>query len=69
VKTLFTYSFIYENITLKEEYILLVFESRALRNIFKPKKLEVRGSWKKLHKDMICTAPTIIMLITLRTVR
>jgi hypothetical protein len=59
----------YENITLREEYSLVVFENRALRNIFQPKKVEVRGNWRKLREDLICTAPNIILLNTLKTVR
>jgi hypothetical protein len=70
MKTLFTYSFIYENITLREEYSLMVFENRALRNIFQPKKVEVRGSWKNLHEDMICILYQILPCwLHLRTVR
>jgi hypothetical protein len=47
----------------------MVFENRALRNISQPKKVEVKESLKKLHEDMICTPPNIILLITLKTVK
>jgi hypothetical protein len=28
-----------------------VFENRVLRNIFEPKKDEVKGKWRKLHNE------------------
>ena len=50
--------------TLREERRLRVFENRVLRGIFGPKRDEVTGEWRKLHKEnlndlyclMICTA-------------
>jgi hypothetical protein len=36
---------------LREERRLRVFENRALRRIFGPKKDEVTGEWRKLHND------------------
>jgi hypothetical protein len=38
------------SLTLREEYRLRVFESRVLRRIFGPKRDEVTGEWRKLHK-------------------
>jgi hypothetical protein len=40
------------SLTLREEhiYILRVFENRVLRRIFGPKRDEVTGGWRKLHK-------------------
>jgi hypothetical protein len=42
---------------LKEEHRLRVFENRALRRVFGPKRDEVTGEWRKLHNEelMICT--------------
>ena len=38
-------------LTLREERRLRVFESRALRRIFRPKGDEVTGEWRRLHKE------------------
>jgi hypothetical protein len=35
---------------LREEWRLRVFENRVLRRIFGPKRDEVTGEWRKLHK-------------------
>jgi hypothetical protein len=40
------------SLTLREEHRLRVFESRVLRRIFGPKKDEVTGEWKRLHKEV-----------------
>jgi len=37
------------SLTLREERRLRVFENRALRRIFGPKRDEVTGEWRKLH--------------------
>jgi hypothetical protein len=39
------------SLTLREEYRLGVFENRALRRIFGPKRDEVTGEWRKLHNE------------------
>ena len=43
---------------MREELRLKVFENRALRRIFWPKRDEVTGEWRKLHNeelnDMYC---------------
>jgi hypothetical protein len=39
------------SLILREERRLRVFENRALRNIFKPKKDYETGEWKKLHNE------------------
>ena len=39
------------SLTLKEERRLSVFENRALRKIFSPKRNEVAGKWRKLHNE------------------
>jgi hypothetical protein len=36
---------------LKEERRLRVFENRALRRIFGPKRDEVTGEWRTLHNE------------------
>jgi hypothetical protein len=37
--------------TLREEHRLRVFENRALRRMFGPKKNEVTGEWTTLHSE------------------
>jgi hypothetical protein len=39
------------SLTLREEYRLRVFENRVLRRIFGPKRDEVKGDLRKLHKE------------------
>jgi hypothetical protein len=39
------------SLALREEYRLRVFENRVLRRIFGPKRDEVTGDWRKLHKE------------------
>ena len=39
------------SLTLREERRLRVFENRVLRKIFGPKRDEVTGEWRKLHKE------------------
>jgi hypothetical protein len=36
---------------IKEEHRLRVFENRVLRRIFRPKRDEVTGEWRKLHNE------------------
>jgi hypothetical protein len=45
------------SLTLREERRLRVFENRVLRRIFGPKKVDVTGEWRQLHKRnfVICT--------------
>jgi hypothetical protein len=39
------------SLTLREEHRLQVFENRVLRRMFKLKRDEVTGGWKKLHNE------------------
>jgi hypothetical protein len=39
------------SLTLREEHRLRVFENKVLRRIFAPKRDEVTGEWRKLHKE------------------
>ena len=58
--------------TLREERRLRVFENRALRRIFGPKRDGVRGEWRKLHNeelnDLYCS-PNIVRAIKSRRLR
>jgi hypothetical protein len=43
-----------------------VFENRALRRIFRPKRDEVTGDWRKLHNEELLSlysSPNIIRMI------
>jgi hypothetical protein len=57
------------SLTLWEEYRLKVFENRALRRIFGPKRDEVVGGWRKLHNEklnMYCSPSIIRMMKSMR---
>jgi hypothetical protein len=54
------------SLTLREEHRLRVFENRALRRIFGPKKYDVTGDWRKLHNEKLYnlySSPSIIRMI------
>jgi hypothetical protein len=49
-----------------------VFENRVLRRIFGPKRDEVTGGWRKLHKEELHNlyfSPSIIRMIKSRRMR
>jgi hypothetical protein len=57
------------SLTLREEDRLRVFEKRVLRRIFRPKRDEVMGGWRKQHKEEPCnlySSPSINGMIKLR---
>ena len=39
------------SLTMREELRLRVFENNVLRRIFRPKRDEVTGEWRKLHNE------------------
>jgi hypothetical protein len=58
--------------TRREEQRLRVFENRVLRRTFGPKKNEVAGGWRRLHKEELhnlYASPNIIRVIGSRRVR
>jgi hypothetical protein len=60
------------SLTLREKHKLRVFENRVLRRIFGPKKVEVKGGWKKLHNEELhnlYSSPSIIRIIKSRRMR
>jgi hypothetical protein len=49
-----------------------MFQNRVLRNIFGPKRDEVRGQWRRLHYEELydlCSSLNIIQLIKSRIMR
>jgi hypothetical protein len=57
---------------LREEYTRRVFENRVLRRIFRPKRDEVTGSWRKLHNEELhglYSSPNIIRMIKSKGMR
>jgi hypothetical protein len=49
-----------------------VFENRVLRRIFRPKRGEVMGGWRKLHNEEfhdLYSSPSIIRIIKSRRMR
>jgi hypothetical protein len=51
---------------------LRAFENRVLRRIFGPKRDEVTGGWRKLHKEELhgsYSSPGIVMVIKARRMR
>jgi len=54
------------SVTLREERRLRVFENRALRRIFEPKRDVATGEWRKLHNlelNDLHSSPNIIQAI------
>jgi hypothetical protein len=60
------------SLTLREEYRLRVFENRVLKRIFRPKRDEVTGGWRKLHNEKLhslYSSPSIVRVIKARRMR
>jgi hypothetical protein len=58
------------SVTLREEHRPIVFENMVLRKIFGPKRDEVRGHWRRLHKDglyALYSSPNITGVIKSRS--
>jgi hypothetical protein len=57
---------------LREERRLKVFENRALRRVFGPKRDEVTGEWRKLHNEELSdlySLPKIVRVVKSRRMR
>ena len=59
------------SLTFRDECRLRVFENRVLRRIFRPKKDEVVGEWRKLHNEELNNlySPNIVLVIKSRRMR
>jgi hypothetical protein len=52
--------------SLREEHRLRVFEKRLLRKVCEPKRDEITGDWKRVHKKKfyaLCSSPNINQMI------
>jgi hypothetical protein len=60
------------SLTLREERRLRVFENRVLRRLFRLKRDEVTGEWRKLHNEELndlCSLPKILRVVKSRRMR
>jgi len=58
--------------TTSVERRLRVFENRVLRRVFGPKRDEVTGKWRKLHKEELrdlYSLPNIVRVVKSRRIR
>jgi hypothetical protein len=59
----------YGSLTLREEHRLRMFENKVLRRIFRPKRDEVTGGWRKLHNEERCDLYSLLSIIRIITSR
>jgi hypothetical protein len=64
--------FVTRSLTLREEHRLRVFDNRALRRIFGPKRDDVIGGWRKLHNEELQNlypSPNVFIIVKSRKTR
>ena len=52
--------------------MLRMFENRVLRRVFGPKREEVHGEWRKLHKEELSdlySLPNVVLVVKSRRMR
>ena len=57
---------------MREEHRLRVFENRVSRRVFRPKRDEVTGDWRKLHNEELSDMyflPNIVWVVKSRRMR
>jgi hypothetical protein len=60
------------SVRLREEHRLMVFDSRVIRKIFRPKRDEITGNWRGLHKEELYDSylsPSIIWVTKSRRIK
>jgi hypothetical protein len=60
------------SLTPREERRLRVFENRVLRRVFGPKRVEVKGEWRKRHNEDLndlYSLPNIVQVVKSRRMR
>jgi hypothetical protein len=59
------------SLALREERRLRVFENSVLRRIFRPKRDELTGEWRKLHEELsdLYSLPNIVRVIKSKKMR
>jgi hypothetical protein len=57
------------SLTLKEEHRLRVFENKVLRRIFRPKRDEVTGGWRKLHNEELHDLYSLLSTSIIRIIK
>jgi hypothetical protein len=60
------------SLTLREKYRLRVFKNRVLRRLFRSKKGEMVGDWRKFHNEELhnlYSSPNVIRMSNSRRIR
>jgi hypothetical protein len=60
------------SLTIRGEHSLRLFENRVLRRIFRSKREEMAGGWRRLHNEELrnlCHSPNVIREIKSRSIR
>jgi len=74
VENIFSHYLVVESwsLTLREKRKLRVFENMVLRRIFRPRRDEVTGEWRRLHNEELSdlySSPNIVRVIKSRRIK